>query len=64
MKDCESKLKDVKKLEIFKKQVQSNKNLFGENFLENVMEINRHLSAVQIKDTKKPRVLMCLLCGR
>ena len=49
MKDCESQLKDVKKLEKFKKHVQSNKNLFGENFLENVMEINRQLSAQNLK---------------
>ena len=64
LKDCQSKLTDVKKLVKFKQQICSNKDLFGDNFLENVMEMNRQLSSKTLKETKKPRVLMCLFCGR
>ena len=44
IKDCESKLRDLGKLEKFRKEVNCRKDFFGENFLENVIEMNQQLS--------------------
>ena len=64
LKQCETNIKDVRKLQKFKKHVQSQKNLFGDGFIERVIEMNKQANKMVEKNTRKPKVLMCYLCGR